>query len=117
KSFTERNYNQTIAHCIDAFAKEWERYLLSTHKFNQLGGLRFDKDVRALTSYLVSLTKWSMRERFARLSQISILLNLERLEEVHEMWGVKAGGVQWRLTAGEVKRVDFKQEEVNALQL
>ncbi|KAI8849922.1 eukaryotic translation initiation factor 3 subunit 8 N-terminus-domain-containing protein [Chytridium lagenaria] len=122
KSFSERNYNQTIAHCIDAFVKEWERYILSNHKFNQLGGLRLDKDVRALTSYLVNLTKWSMRDKFSRLSQIAILMNLEKLAEIHEVWGAKAGGVQWRLTVNEVKRymalrVDFKAEEIAALQL
>ncbi|KAJ3099826.1 Translation initiation factor 3 subunit c [Phlyctochytrium bullatum] len=122
KSFTERNCNQTVAHCIDSFVKEWERYVVQNFKFSQLGAIRFDKDVRALTSYLTSLTKWSMRDKFARLNQISILLNLDKLSEVDEVWGSKAGGVQWRLSINDAKRflalrTDFKPEEVAALSL
>ncbi|KAJ3107915.1 Golgi transport complex subunit 4 [Phlyctochytrium planicorne] len=122
KTFTDRNYNQTIAHCIDSFVKDWERHILQNHKFNQLGGLRLDKDVRSITTQMTAMTKWAMREKFARLSQISILLNLDNLAEVTEVWGTKAGGVQWRLTAADAKRwlllrVDFKPDDINTLAL
>ncbi|KAJ3162277.1 Golgi transport complex subunit 4, partial [Irineochytrium annulatum] len=123
KTFTERNYNQTFAHFIDAFVKEWERLILANHKFNQLGALRFDKDVRGLTSYLTSLTQWSLRDKYARLSQIAIIVSLDKVSEIHDTWGAKAGnGVQWRLTANEVRkflalRIDFKPEEIQKLKL
>jgi hypothetical protein len=46
------------------------------------GGLQFDKEVRALCSYLTSLTAWTIRDKFARLIQVANLLNLETLQEV-----------------------------------
>ncbi|KAJ3298327.1 Golgi transport complex subunit 4 [Borealophlyctis nickersoniae] len=129
KSYTENNYNQTIVLAIDYIAKDWERFLLANHKFNQasglFGALRFDKDLRSLSSYLSSQTPWTTRDKFARLNQMSTLLNLESLDEVQEcLGGAKGGGgaVTWRLTANEVRkvlamRVDFKAEDITKLKL
>lgn len=43
----------------------------------QLGGVQLDKDLRVLTGYLSSHTSWPVRDKFARLMQISTLLTLE----------------------------------------
>jgi hypothetical protein len=58
-------------------------------KFSYLflaGGLQFDKEVRALCSYLTSLTAWTIRDKFARLIQVANLLNLETLQEVGDFY-------------------------------
>jgi hypothetical protein len=44
---------------------------------NQLGALRFDKDLRAVISYFSRNVHGPVRDKFTRLNQISMLLNLE----------------------------------------
>eukprot|EP00124_Ichthyophonus_hoferi_P003427 Ihof_evm6s295 gene=Ihof_evmTU6s295 len=46
--------------------------------FNQNGGLQLDKDLRLLIGFLSGLGQWSMRERFARLSQMATVLCLDK---------------------------------------
>lgn len=45
----------------------------------QLGGLQFDKELRSLIAYLTTVTTWTIRDKFARLSQMATVLNLERV--------------------------------------
>ena len=46
----------------------------------QLGGLQFDKELRALVGYLTAVTQWTIRDKFARLTQIATVLNLEKVQ-------------------------------------
>merc|ERR1712180_334234 len=63
--------------------------------FSRLGGLQLDREVRALSSFLTSVTTWTIRDKFARLSQMAALLNLETLGEVADLaLGQGAGGVK-----------------------
>jgi hypothetical protein len=72
----------------------------------QMGGLLLDKEVRALVGYLTAATSWSVRDRFARLSQIATVLSLERCAEIADYCGADAGGaLTWRLAPSEVRRV------------
>ena len=100
-------------------------------RFNQLGGIQFDADVRSLAAFFIARASRRIRERFTRLLQIAQLLNLESPAEVLEYWGPGAavisgpaggGGVQWELSAEEVRavlglRVDFSAAEVARLRL
>ncbi|TPX30987.1 hypothetical protein SmJEL517_g05574 [Synchytrium microbalum] len=122
KSYTENNYNQTMAYIVDFLAKDWERLLWSNHRFNQYGALRLDKDLRAITAYLSSKTQWTSRDKFARLNQMCMLLNLDNVNEVGSIWGNKAGPITWRLTGPEVRkalalRVDFASDDIGNLKL
>lgn len=72
--------------------------------FNKYGGLRLDKEIRVLINYLTSLTSWSIREKFARLSQITILLSLESLDELFEYWNSPLA-ITWRLTPNEIRQI------------
>jgi hypothetical protein len=46
----------------------------------QLGAVRFDRDLRAITTYLSSQTAFGdVREKFVRLQQIATLLNLDQV--------------------------------------
>ncbi|XP_037581438.1 conserved oligomeric Golgi complex subunit 4 isoform X5 [Dermacentor silvarum] len=90
--------------------------------FNRLGGLQFDKELRYLISYMTSVTTWSIRDKFSRVSQISTLLNMEMVSEILDIWGTNAGPMTWRLTPTEVRQVlslrnDFRQEDIRRLKL
>lgn len=95
--------------------------LLRLKRFNQLGGLQLDRDVRTLVSSLADLTARSVRDKFARMSQIATILSLETVAEMKEFWGADAA-ISWRLTETEVREVlsqrfDFDQSEIALLSL
>ena len=106
---------------IQHIANRLEKNLLQK-KFNQLGGLQFDKDLRVLMTYFSNNTQRTVRGEFARLTQMASLLNLEKVSEVLEYWGDKSGHMTWRLTPAEVRkvlsrRIDFRPEDIASLQL
>jgi len=91
-------------------------------KFNQLGAMLLEKQIRALSSYLSGSSTWATREKFSKLNQICTLLNLEKLHEIYDYWEDRSAALSWRLTVPEVKdvlalRVDFRQEDINKLKL
>ncbi|CAG8495188.1 1950_t:CDS:10 [Paraglomus brasilianum] len=115
--FTNNNYNHIMTLIMDSTINMLEKTISAT-KFNQasLGALRFDKDLRAVLSYFTRNVQGPVRDKFTRLNQISMLLNLEVLSEINDYWG-SSSGVTWRLTVAEVKkvlglRIDFNQQEV-----
>ncbi|XP_036442066.1 conserved oligomeric Golgi complex subunit 4 [Colossoma macropomum] len=90
--------------------------------FSRLGGLQFDKELRSLVAYLSSVTSWTIRDKFARLTQMATVLNLERVSEILDYWGPNSGPLTWRLTPAEVRqvlalRVDFRSEDIKRLRL
>ncbi|CAL8096841.1 unnamed protein product [Orchesella dallaii] len=108
-----------VSMAVTEIALQMEKVLLKV-KFNRIGGLQYDKELRTLMGYLTSSTTWSVRDKFARLTQITILLTLEKVSEVADFWG--KGPVAWRLTAQEVRQVlamrsDFRQEDIRRLKL
>ncbi|KAJ3243509.1 Golgi transport complex subunit 4 [Chytriomyces hyalinus] len=129
-TYSPRNLTHTLTYTIETILQEWERHLFSTAKFNALGALRFDKDVRSVTAYLSSgLATQSgatnfvggvvQRDKFVRLNNMCALVNVEGLGEVAEVMGVSAG---WRLSASDVKRVlalrvDFNAADIAQLKL
>jgi hypothetical protein len=93
--FTEGNYRLIFGLALDVVLRPWERFIMSL-KFSevvkllmdyiifvsdvspQLGAIRFDRDLRSVTTYLSSQTAYGdIREKFTRLQQISTLLNLD----------------------------------------
>ncbi|XP_061737437.1 conserved oligomeric Golgi complex subunit 4 [Nerophis ophidion] len=90
--------------------------------FSRLGGLQFDKELRSLVAYLTTVTTWTIRDKFARLTQMATILNLERVTEILDYWGPNSGPLTWRLTPAEVRqvlalRVDFRSEDIKRLRL
>ena len=94
--------------------------LLRLNRFNMLGGLQLD---RARVSTLADVTQRSVRDKFARLSQIATILSLESVDELRELWGAdSAASVTWRLTETQVREVlsqrfDFDQAAISMLNL
>ncbi|KAE8210161.1 hypothetical protein CF327_g5934 [Tilletia walkeri] len=103
--FSEANYDAFIVTALEGLVRPWEKLVMGM-RFTELGALRFDKDIRGLSTYLASQTAVGVRDKFARLQQISYVLSLdprETEEEVYES-GVTAGMV-WSLLLSEIRAV------------
>jgi len=69
---------------------------------------------------LAAATSWSVRDKFARLTQIATILSIEKVEELVDYCGADA--IAWRLTPLEVRRIaslriDFRPEDIKKLKL
>ncbi|QDZ22070.1 subunit 4 of oligomeric Golgi complex [Chloropicon primus] len=116
---TSQNYEALVHSVLGHTAKRIEALLLQK-RFNQLGGLLLEKDVRNMVNYTSNMTQRTVRDKFARLTQMATLLNLESPQEVLDYWGDES--MMWRLTPFEVKRalklrVEFRAVEVDGLDL
>ncbi|VDL98442.1 unnamed protein product [Schistocephalus solidus] len=67
----------------------------------QFGALQLDKELRLLFNFFTSLSMFPCREKFARILQISKLLNLETVEEVSYYGNTS----NWKLSANEIRRL------------
>ncbi|KAH0619404.1 hypothetical protein JD844_000016 [Phrynosoma platyrhinos] len=114
-------YDSLTSLMTSLIALELEKVVLKS-TFNRLGGLQFDKELRSLIAYLTTVTTWTIRDKFARLSQMATILNLERVTEILDYWGPNSGPLTWRLTPAEVRqvlalRMDFRSEDIKRLRL
>ncbi|XP_039263013.2 conserved oligomeric Golgi complex subunit 4-like [Styela clava] len=114
-------YDQLISHLTNEIAIQLEKVVFKS-TFNRLGGMQFDKELRSLVSFLTTTTTWTVRDRFARLTQTATILNLDRVDEILDYWGHNSGPLTWRLTPAEVRRVlalraDFGSDEIRKLKL
>lgn len=118
---TANNYDSFVHLVIEFIVKRLE-VIMMQKRFSQLGGLQLDRDVRGLVSHFSGMTQRTVRDKFARLTQMATILNLEKVSEILDFWGENSGPMTWRLTPAEVRRVlgmrvDFKPEAIAALKL
>ncbi|ESW11010.1 hypothetical protein PHAVU_009G257900 [Phaseolus vulgaris] len=118
---TTNNYDTFVHLIIDFIVKRLE-VIMMQKRFSQLGGLQLDRDARALVSHFSVMTQRTVRDKFARLTQMATILNLEKVSEILDFWGENSGPMTWRLTPAEVRRVlglrvDFKPEAIAAVKL
>ncbi|KAL5572211.1 hypothetical protein UlMin_021808 [Ulmus minor] len=118
---TANNYDSFVHLVIDFIVKRLE-VIMMQKRFSQLGGLQLDRDARTLVSHFSGMTQRTVRDKFARLTQMATILNLEKVSEILDFWGENSGPMTWRLTPAEVRRVlglrvDFKPEAIAALKL
>jgi len=78
-------------------------------KFSFFGALQFESDVRALSSFFTSVSEQALRHKFAKLREMSDLLNVESVKELQELYGEMR---TWKLSSEEARkllkaRVDF----------
>jgi hypothetical protein len=59
--------------------------------FNQLGGVKLDRDIRQLMSYMSSRTLHPIRDRYGRLLQMAAILSFDKISEVVEYCNMKTG--------------------------
>ncbi|GMH33415.1 hypothetical protein BSKO_01249 [Bryopsis sp. KO-2023] len=118
---TTTNLDANLHLLLDRIASRIEA-LMMRKRFNQLGGLQLDRDVRAIVSHLSETSQRTVRDKFARLTQVATVVCLESVDEILDYWGDDGGAVTWRLTPGEIKsimrlRVDFPDDGIAALSL
>ncbi|KAJ8590363.1 COG4-domain-containing protein [Rhizopogon salebrosus TDB-379] len=102
-AFTDGNYRMLFGLALDVVARPWEKYILTLH-FSELGAIRFDRDLRSIMAYLSSQTIYGdIREKFVRLQQISLLLNLDHEEDVDGFYS--GSGISWTLSLQDAKNV------------
>ncbi|WCJ28934.1 Conserved oligomeric Golgi complex subunit 4 [Euphorbia peplus] len=116
---TANNYDSFIHLVIDFVVKRL-KVIMMQKRFNQFGGLQLDRDV----SHFFSMTQRTVRDKFAPLTQMATILNLEKVSEILDFSGENSGPMTWRLTPAEIRRVsdlrvDFKSksEAIIALKL
>ncbi|KAK7397476.1 hypothetical protein VNO78_18650 [Psophocarpus tetragonolobus] len=118
---TANNYDTFVYLVIDFILKRLE-VIMMQKRFSQLVGLQLDRDARASVSHFSVMTQRTVRDKFACLTQMTKVLNLEKVSEILDFWGENSGPMTWRLTPAEVRlvlghRVDFKPEAIAALKL
>ena len=111
-----------------AAAEEVERGVV-VKRFTQLGALKLERDVRALSAGLSGMASnpLPVRAMFARLLQITALLSVGAVEEAHDAWDARetqrpGGRAREGLSAKEAKRVlglrqDFDVKAIQHLKL
>ncbi|GAA5946587.1 hypothetical protein JCM3765_000310 [Sporobolomyces pararoseus] len=87
---SESNFQQFFITSVSVLVRIFESLILKQQffKFTQLGGLRFDSDLRSIQSHLMNLSplsSGSIRESFTRLEQICQILCCDTREEVEEV--------------------------------
>jgi hypothetical protein len=107
--FSSENWESMLRLTIDTVVQDWQDWAIKA-KYSELGALCFDKDVRSLTGFLSSQSSLGgLRDKFARLTHMSYLVNLDEEVDEQAMQGgpvsVKGGEVAWRFTAEEVSQI------------
>uniref|UniRef100_A0A7S0ZJP8 COG4 transport protein middle alpha-helical bundle domain-containing protein n=1 Tax=Timspurckia oligopyrenoides TaxID=708627 RepID=A0A7S0ZJP8_9RHOD len=125
--FMEIPWDLLVRNVAEWTAKKIESLILPVslrgRRVNTLGALKFDRDIRTLNGYFSSnARRASIRDVFARLSQIALVLGLDSPSEIYDMWGPNAGVMTWRLTPSEVRRVlslrvEFTPESIRNMKL
>lgn len=77
-ALSRSNHDLFVASLAGSVAQSLEARVVQ-QTFNALGAIQFDRDIRSLSAYLSANTSWSVRDRFARLTQISTVLNLSQV--------------------------------------
>lgn len=123
KVMSEKNYDIFIMILASDVTSQFEK-VIKKSEFNRNGGLVLDQEVRNLGTFLTGATSWTVRDKMARLTQIAIILNLEKLSELSEYYDHQDGSVftAWRLTPKEMHiilklRTEFKNEDLKILKL
>ncbi|KAI0340154.1 COG4-domain-containing protein [Trametopsis cervina] len=102
-TFTESNFRLFFGLALDVLVRPWEKFVTAL-KYTELGAIRFDRDLRAVTTYLSSQTAFGdVREKFLRLQQISTLLNLDSEEDIDEFYN--GSGITWKLNEQEARLI------------
>jgi len=117
---SSRNRDLLIGILVSEITAGFEKNIYKC-SYSKYGGLQLDKDIRVLINFLTTLNAWSVREKFSRLIQISIILSLDGLSELFEYWNSPLT-ITWRLTPNEIRQIlmlrfDFKTNEIKSLNL
>ncbi|WAQ92854.1 hypothetical protein PtA15_17A336 [Puccinia triticina] len=118
-SMTTENFKELIGMTVNLIVRTWEN-MIKNQKFNELGSIKFDKDIRSISSFLSNQTSFGIsliNESFIRLKQISSLLLIKSIEDHNDGDNqnedddqvlknfLVAEDIDWRLNMSEIKNV------------
>ncbi|TYZ62548.1 hypothetical protein PybrP1_009668 [[Pythium] brassicae (nom. inval.)] len=123
ETLSSSNFSRLVELAARTTADVLETWFVSQPRparFNQLGALQFDKDVRVLSAFFSE--SCDCREVFAPLAQTAAVLTVDAPDDVLDLVGRKARGVDWKLSPARVKealsrRVEFADAAINQLNL
>jgi len=103
---------------VASFVAKGIEHAVVSKRFTQFGALLLDKQLRDVVRFFDGRYGLEARQRFRRLQQIVDLLNLDRVEDVHDVYTDSSSG----LAPVEVKRVlafrtDFRTEDIKRLKM
>ncbi|KAJ2801177.1 MCM DNA helicase complex subunit, partial [Coemansia guatemalensis] len=121
---TKANFAAALELAIGSLSLDWERAIRQS-KFNMLGGIMFEKDVREIQRYLEQESGLILRQCFSRLVQMADILANESVADVRHTLGTKSAAdvpTHTSLTEKEVKglllnRIDFAEAHIAELGL
>ncbi|KAJ2664903.1 Golgi transport complex subunit 4 [Coemansia sp. RSA 1200] len=76
-----RNFSIALENAIASLCGDWERAIRQS-KFNMLGGIMFEKDVREIQRYLEKEAGTGLRQKFSRLVRMADVLAVESMADV-----------------------------------
>ena len=94
------NFEELIQMLIGALAEKLEVMLLKK-RFDLYGAMKLDHEIRMLSQGFAELTACSLRDKLARLSQMTTFINLDHELEIREIWSREG----MRLSVAEAKAV------------
>ncbi|KAJ2456313.1 Golgi transport complex subunit 4 [Coemansia sp. RSA 2336] len=97
------NYKSAVDVAIGSLTQDWERAIRQS-KFNMLGGIMFEKDVREIRRYLEQEAGVSLRSKFARLAQMADVLAVETNADKRHVFDTPAVDVN-ALTETDIKSI------------
>ncbi|KAJ2610293.1 Golgi transport complex subunit 4 [Coemansia sp. RSA 1365] len=121
---TKANFGAALELAIGSLSLDWERAIRQS-KFNMLGGIMFEKDVREIQRYLEHASGLILRQCFSRLVQMADILATESAADVQHIPGTNAAvdmPNRALLAEKEIKglllnRIDFTEAQISELGL
>ncbi|KAJ2794612.1 Golgi transport complex subunit 4, partial [Coemansia furcata] len=117
---TAGNLAAVLDIAASSLAVDWERAIRQS-KFNMLGGIMFEKDVREIQRYLESESDTILRKKFLRLIHSASVLAVEDVADARHIFdGQSVADVssQAALSKSEVKailanRIDISEKDIS----
>lgn len=119
---TSNNFDMLVVAMAAESSVQLEKAVMKT-EFNRLGSMALDKVVRTLINYFSGASAWPIREKFARLVQITTVLNLERVSDLNEFLSTESSmRFLWKLTPDNIRQIlklrsDFREDEIRKIKL
>lgn len=102
---TDHIYQSLFVLTIETLVRPLEK-LVQGLRYTELGAIRYERDVRGITNFLGTQTSYGsgvIREKFTRLQQLGMVLNLDEGEDEEEFWS--NAGVSWRISKAEYSAI------------
>eukprot|EP00891_Asterochloris_glomerata_P008941 jgi/Astpho2/8941/Aster-02621 len=118
---TKSNFEHVVGLLLEKIVDRLEA-ITRLKTFNLLGGLQIERDVRQLINAASEITQMPVRDRFAKLSQMSTMLAIENVAEMQDFWGANSDSISWRFNQLQVREVlrqrsDLDRSEISRLEL